>query len=165
MFIKNKKGFTLAEILIVVTILGIMSAVLITRYSRSGLTVSHLGERDRVADTLMYAHNLARTNRQDVSFTFSSSTYNIKVGGNTEFEYPMLQGVALRARGSNESESSLIAIDEIKFHSDGSIDMYWSGASVSSANVKAIVYIESSALSNKSSKIYIRRLTGKVKVD
>jgi prepilin-type N-terminal cleavage/methylation domain-containing protein len=86
-FLKNSKGFTLIEIISVILVLGIISAVAIPMFDTSPISVSMAG--NTVQTDIQYVQELAMTRDQDVSITFTQNADNYDVPADPNGVYPL----------------------------------------------------------------------------
>jgi len=76
------KGFTLLELVIVLVILGTVSALAIPRFAPSDNTVA--AQADRLARDLRHAQSLALSQGRTLDFVVqSATTYRVSFGGST----------------------------------------------------------------------------------
>lgn len=80
----SKHGFTIIELIMIITIIGILSAMSIPRIGSFGKNKAYIAARRIVAD-MRYARRLAITKAQDYTVEFSPS-------GGPYTEYNILQG-------------------------------------------------------------------------
>lgn len=102
-FLRNKKGFTLIEIISVILVIGIMSAIAIPFFDTSPISVSMAG--NTVQTDIQYTQELAMTRDQDVSIVFiaSANTYDVPVDPNGVFPLEtrqLPQGVTIQTGGT-----------------------------------------------------------------
>ena len=81
-FLKNSKGFTLIEIISVILVLGIISAVAIPMLNTGTIDINLAA--NTVQTDIQYVQELAMTRDQDVSITFTqgSTTYDVPADPN-----------------------------------------------------------------------------------
>jgi MSHA pilin protein MshC len=85
---RNSPGFTMIEVIAVLVILGIISAVAIAKVS-SVIAQSNLdSEADVIKGHLRYAQALSMNNTVNWGITFSSGSYNIFTNPSTTVELP-----------------------------------------------------------------------------
>jgi prepilin-type N-terminal cleavage/methylation domain-containing protein len=86
-FLRNKKGFTLIEIISVILVIGILSAVAIPFFDTSPISVSMAG--NTVQSDIQYAQELAMTRDQNVSITFTQLADNYDVPADPNGVFPL----------------------------------------------------------------------------
>ena len=81
-FLKNNKGFTLIEMVSVILVLGIISAVAIPMFDQGTINATLVA--NTVQTDIQYTQELAMTRDQNVSivFTNGSSTYDVPADPN-----------------------------------------------------------------------------------
>ena len=84
-FLRNNKGFTLVEIISVILVVGILSAVAIPLFDTAPISVSMAG--NTVQADIQYVQELAMARDQNVSITFTqfSTTYDVPADPNGVF--------------------------------------------------------------------------------
>jgi prepilin-type N-terminal cleavage/methylation domain-containing protein len=98
---KNKKGFTLIEMLVVVLIIGILAAIALPQYQKA-IEKSRFAEAFTLIGTLGRAQELYKLTTGNVSFTFGNFDINMPnatptsgaVGGNLQY----ISGGGLRGK-------------------------------------------------------------------
>lgn len=125
-FLRNKKGFTLIEIISVILVIGIMSAIAIPFFDTSPISVSMAG--NTVQTDIQYTQELAMTRDQDVSIVFiaSANTYDVPVDPNGVFPLEtrqLPQGVTIQTGGTvtfnSFGERSAISAASIVLNASG----------------------------------------------
>jgi prepilin-type N-terminal cleavage/methylation domain-containing protein len=86
-FLKNKKGFTLIEIISAILVLGIVGAVAMPLFDTGNINVSVSG--NTVQGDIQYAQELAMTRDQNVSITFIVGADNYDVPADPNGVYPL----------------------------------------------------------------------------
>jgi prepilin-type N-terminal cleavage/methylation domain-containing protein len=86
-FLKNNSGFTMIEIISVVLVIGILSAVALPFFDRSPITVAMAG--NTVQADIQYVQELAMTRDQDVSITFIKNSTSYDVPADPNGVYPL----------------------------------------------------------------------------
>ena len=74
-------GFTLIELIVIMILLGVLSAVAYPRLS--GTQFDEVGFRDQVAATLGYARKAAVAQRRNVSVSLSGNTLKFRIANDT----------------------------------------------------------------------------------
>jgi len=76
-FLKNSKGFTLIEMISVILVLGIISAVAIPMFDQGTINATLVA--NTVQTDIQYTQELAMTRNQDITISFgaSATSYNL----------------------------------------------------------------------------------------
>ena len=86
-YLKNAKGFTLIEIISVVLVMGIISAVAIPMFDTAGIDVSVAAST--VQSDTRYVQELAMTRGQSVSITFTQGAFSYDVPADPNGVFPL----------------------------------------------------------------------------
>lgn len=102
-FLKNHKGFTLIEMISVILVLGVISAVAIPAFDRGG--VSATLSANTVQTDIQYIQELAMTRNKTISITFNASTDNYVITLDPGGVYPaetrdLPQGTTIQTGGT-----------------------------------------------------------------
>ena len=114
-FLKNNKGFTLIEMVSVILVLGIISAVAIPMFDQGTINATLVA--NTVQTDIQYTQELAMTRDQNVSivFTNGSSTYDVPADPNGVYPAetrPLPNGVVIQGNttvtfnGNGETSAS-----------------------------------------------------------
>ena len=90
----KQAGFTLTEVMIVVTIIGVLAAVTVPSFGKYLKRTRVDGSRNQLIADCYFARSLAITRRETITMVFNADEYVIRNGGGTVFRTtPAAQGV------------------------------------------------------------------------
>jgi len=118
----NPKGFTLAEVIVVVVILGIAATVIIPMISdTSGMRVTSAARH--ISSTLLFAQTSAISTQQPLQVVFDddAETYEVQDEDGTVVPDPVIPGKSLRTDYLNDPRLQNITLETADFDGGGKI--------------------------------------------
>lgn len=94
----KQAGFTLTELMIVVAVIGILSAIAVPSFSGYLKRTRVDGSRNQLMADFYFARSLAISRRETITMVFTTDQYEIRNGGGTVFRTtPAADGVTFTA--------------------------------------------------------------------
>lgn len=113
MYRKNKKGFTLVELVVVIAIVGVLAAILVPtmmNYIKKARLKAANGNAKLAFTTAKSAATMATSDGMDPhSFSIKSSVQGLASEGSGDYEQEVCQAVA-KAMGDNGDDSGFVYI-------------------------------------------------------
>lgn len=120
---KLNRGFSIIELLIVVSIVGIMAITIITTFRSTNSGVSSIAQRDSLMSTFSYARNLAIAKKEITSVRVSTNYYTVQTeSGSISETHEIFKGsTCIVVAMLNNNVNGVV--DEIIYYTDGSMQM------------------------------------------
>ena len=166
---KNRLGFTLAEMLVVVVILGISGMVVIPMISNTTDLQATSAAR-QIVSTLLFAQTAAIAHQEQyrVVFDIENNRYEVRDGSGAVIDDPASPGNAYRVDFEKSSELSQVRLDAVTFNDTDSIWFDRLGAPYSGDPVDHIA-MTNGAVSVRAGErvvtVTVEPVSGRIKVD